>query len=344
MPGSQRDYRKQEILEDARSWLNELERTERLHREMEEDRGQEYKEDIRTDEMRTISLEYGLQVDGYVDVHVSEDRMTCLMNLYPPSLDGNFPDITAINEAMASCGVTAPIQGDVVLKALQELREKRETLFDVILLRGRAPVNRIMEHLIIDKKLLGKRIPPEHGGQIDHREFSPFHIIEKGQTVGRVVSEKPGSEGITVTGQKIPFETIAPQTILTGENVEIRGDELIALKDGRLFLENNTVSIKEILEIRGDVGYETGHIDFPGDIVLNGTVKDGFAVKAGQDVMASGTLDVTNLEAGGDIIALKGLIGRKDGGRSSEGVRSRLNSSNNATWRPEERFGSMWES
>ena len=44
--------------------------------------------------------------------------------------------------------------------------------------------------------------------------------------------------------------------------------------------------VDEVLGVATDVDYHSGNIDFPGDVIIQGDVKDGFAVKAGKSSSA----------------------------------------------------------
>lgn len=71
--------------------------------------------------------------------------------------------------------------------------------------------------------------------------------------------------------------------------------------------------MNEVLEIDDDVDYKTGHINFPGDVIIRGEVKDGFKVHSRGSIFCAKTLDASEVISGKDLIVQQGIIGRNKG-------------------------------
>jgi hypothetical protein len=71
--------------------------------------------------------------------------------------------------------------------------------------------------------------------------------------------------------------------------------------------------VNEVLEVAGDVDYTIGHINFPGDVIIKGEIKDGFKVHSGGSVFCAKTLDASEVIAKKDLIVKQGIIGRNKG-------------------------------
>ncbi|MDZ7793183.1 MAG: FapA family protein [Spirochaetia bacterium] len=82
---------------------------------------------------------------------------------------------------------------------------------------------------------------------------------------------------------------------------------------GRFIHEEGSFGVKEVLEISNNVDYHTGNIDFPGDVIIYGEVKDRFTVQSGGSIFCSSTLDAHDVSCKGDLVVTGGIIGRKDG-------------------------------
>ena len=63
------------------------------------------------------------------------------------------------------------------------------------------------------------------------------------------------------------------------------------------------------LKIDGDIGLETGHVDFDGFINASGTVQEGYKVHGGK--LAAKEIYRAEVEIAGDIVLEGGLIGAK---------------------------------
>ena len=73
------------------------------------------------------------------------------------------------------------------------------------------------------------------------------------------------------------------------------------------------MAVDEVLVIKG-VDARYGHVNFSGSVVISGNVSEGMQVKAGGDINVAGFVESASLEAGGDIVVGRGIIGRQLGG------------------------------
>jgi uncharacterized protein (DUF342 family) len=65
-----------------------------------------------------------------------------------------------------------------------------------------------------------------------------------------------------------------------------------------------------VSEIEGDIDYSTGHVDFHGDVVVKGSVRALFRVKATGSVTIGENVETgARIEAGGDILISGGVVG-----------------------------------
>jgi len=69
--------------------------------------------------------------------------------------------------------------------------------------------------------------------------------------------------------------------------------------------------IDEVLDILGDIDLRVGNIDFPGDVVIRGEVRDGFAVKAGKSILCTGCIGAARIDCGGDLVTQQGIVGKE---------------------------------
>ncbi|MBB6062965.1 hypothetical protein HNP65_001428 [Thermosipho japonicus] len=152
---------------------------------------------------------------------------------------------------------------------------------------------------------------------IDFREF-PTHkriIVRKGQKIATVYEPTEGEDGINVFGEKIPGKVGNKVEIKLGNNVELKDNSIYSKVDGILIvnLNENFIDIGEVLEIKGDVDYSIGNIDFPGEVVITGDVKPGFVVRSKKDIKVEGIIEAaTVISLEGNII-VSGIKGRDKG-------------------------------
>ncbi|MDA8410141.1 MAG: FapA family protein, partial [Treponema sp.] len=71
--------------------------------------------------------------------------------------------------------------------------------------------------------------------------------------------------------------------------------------------------VEEVFVVKGGVDYHTGHIVFPGDVVVEGKVGDGFKVWSGASILCKFTLDAFDVNAKKDLVCLQGILGHGSG-------------------------------
>ncbi|HKK48882.1 MAG TPA: FapA family protein, partial [Alkalispirochaeta sp.] len=128
--------------------------------------------------------------------------------------------------------------------------------------------------------------------------------------VARLIPEEEGVPGKTVTGTEIPCGTENVSQLQPGDHTRLVDNEVVAEIGGQLQIRDNAFHVEDQLEISGAVGFETGSIEFPGDVVLRGEVKDGFHIWAGRSISSTVTVDVSEVYCRGDFSSTGGIIGR----------------------------------
>lgn len=83
----------------------------------------------------------------------------------------------------------------------------------------------------------------------------------------------------------------------------------MATLDGHLQYRNGVFHVQPLYNVFGNVDYGVGNIDFPGDVHITGDVKNGFIVQAKGNIVIDGMVEGAVIDAGGDIIIRKGVLG-----------------------------------
>ena len=137
-------------------------------------------------------------------------------------------------------------------------------------------------------------------GSIDFRERGPTPFVHKGDLLAVKEQPRPGTDGINVFKDPITVEPVADPQFIPGPGTLASEDGLsiYADTDGQPNLDPmGTITVNPELRIKGDVGYETGNIDFNGNIFVTGMIKEGFIVKG---------VNLTARETHGAIIDIQG--------------------------------------
>jgi uncharacterized protein (DUF342 family) len=145
-----------------------------------------------------------------------------------------------------------------------------------------------------------KLIPKElEDGNVDFYNLDLITNVRSGEVL---VIKTPPTEG---TPGKIIFnEIIQPKTgkdkmLVKGQNTEVINDGTVvrAKADGHVVVKDKAIHVLPVYEHLGDVDFTSGNLDFVGSVIVRGTVRTGFTVKAGGDVEIFDIIEGGNVKA-----------------------------------------------
>jgi hypothetical protein len=139
-------------------------------------------------------------------------------------------------------------------------------------------------------------------GTIDFKDRGDIPFVKKGQLLAKKVIWEQRPATPNVLGEYIRLEPLEQVTLKggTGTRLSEDGFALYATDEGEPSLDNRgIVSVYQELIIKKDVGFETGHIDFEGNVFVHGNIKDGFKVSCA---------NLTVNEINGGIISANGNL------------------------------------
>lgn len=135
-----------------------------------------------------------------------------------------------------------------------------------------------------------------------------------GVTKGTLLAEKtpmiPETHGMDVFGHEILVEVAKDVLMLSGSGIDKSADglKLYAAADGRVeFSALGKLAVLPELIIYGDIGYETGNIEFDGIVEVRGIIQDGFRVKAGS--LMAREISKATVEVFGNLSVSGGILG-----------------------------------
>lgn len=148
-------------------------------------------------------------------------------------------------------------------------------------------------------------------GFVDFKDIGTVRNISSGTVIANIVHETKGEEGTTVFNTQIKALDGVPPKVTFSENIAVSDDGLtiVATADGNLVWKDGRFSVETVVKIDGDIDMSTGNIEFVGDVVVLGDVKEGFVVTSGKDILVKGGIFSSSITAAGKITVRKGAIG-----------------------------------
>lgn len=244
-----------------------------------------------------------------IQVAISPDKMEAFVSLN--LVKGDVVTLSQIENKLKEKGVVYGILKDNLLDAIN-----RSLFSQSILAAKGAPPSVGADAAYQDKVILKRKPTPKEleGGRVDYYELGVISKVDKDMLLAVKVPPLEGTPGSTVTGEKIPSPKGKDKPLPSGEGTTIskNGMSLLAERAGHAFIENDLICVKPVLLITGDVGFQTGNIDFPGKVIISGSIKAKFKVQAQDDIIISGDVEGAEIRSSaGNIIIEGGVKGQK---------------------------------
>lgn len=160
-------------------------------------------------------------------------------------------------------------------------------------------------------------------GSIDFQDRGEIPFVEDGAFLAAKIFAEEGRPGIDVFGKEIPIEDPSDLTFAPGPGTRISEDgvRIYATTAGQPHLDAmGNISVCPEYQVKGDLGFETGDVDFDGNVVVNGAVKQGFKVKCssltareiqGAEIDVEGDLNVSMGIVDTELVKVKGSVQAK---------------------------------
>jgi uncharacterized protein len=167
-------------------------------------------------------------------------------------------------------------------------------------------------------------------GSLDFKERNIFPAVHPDDLLAECRLPVPGQPGRTVRDKELPVDAPIQVVLVAGENVRLEREEEIqrlyasaaggaALKTeiqepkpGSVETRKYIIHVQPVASVEEDVGYETGNIDFKGNVEVAGSVNSGFHIHATGDIVISGSMEAgSEIRADGDIVVQQGIVGRE---------------------------------
>ncbi|MDR1399919.1 MAG: FapA family protein [Treponema sp.] len=268
--------------------------------------------------------------DSMVQVSITDQDMKAFIIVNPPGPAGCDPSFNTIMAVLKASRVVFGFDE----QAINNFVDRPSYKTPVLVAEGRKPVNGgdayIQYNFEVDTSKT--QIEEKSDGSVDFKDKGTVQNVVKGQPLAKKIPAEQGVEGKTVLGTYLPANNGKDSELQLGANVHLDEDRETILADinGQVLIVNGKISVEPILNIQGNVDIKTGNIIFLGTVIVNGSVEDGFIVKAEGNIEVKGTIGKAEVEAEGDIRAYKGITGR-NGGMIKAGKRVYASFVENAT-------------
>jgi hypothetical protein len=210
--------------------------------------------------------------------------------------------------------------GDDLVKQLRQggivLDEAREQ-------RVRAACDPATRHAAADGTVLLVEVTPSTADTPARFEPAPGlsldaptpQLVSASQVLATLVPATPGSPGIDLYGAPLAPASATKIEPVIGEGVAVDPDgrTLRATADGSLHLFPHLVAVLPVKVIDGDLDANLSPLEFAGDVIVRGSVKDLVKLAVGKSLFVAGAIEAADVTAGRDVHVGGGIVGRDKG-------------------------------
>ncbi len=248
-------------------------------------------------------------LDAQVTVITTSGQMTAWVLCYPPVGDGQELSVEMLRAALDGSGVVFGLD-EKLIERLPQDPKRYLRLF--LVAQGRLAVNG-KDGSVVDlfPRQPEQKLEADEFGQLDYTQLNLIQNVEEGGVICRIIPPTMGVPGYTVQNKELSAKDGRPATPPAGRNTEVTedGTAVVATKTGDVKFNGRAFTVRQVMEIDGNVDYAVGSINYVGDVHVHGDVLSGFSIQAMGDITVDGVVEACTIEAGGDLVVAKGIAG-----------------------------------
>jgi len=251
-----------------------------------------------------------------IDISLSKDSMQAEMNLTAGWGDNQI-SIDDILAELSSFHIHLGIDKKKITEQLTQLSTLSPgEKIKIIVAEGQLPIHGKNAELkrqvsLARERLLQPQLKTD--GNVDMRNLGEINMVQTNDVLIEKIPADDGTKGFNLLGKELLPKSGKDTKLQAGPGTRIDPNNplrLLATMTGQAVEVRGILQIDDMLTIKNvDVG--TGHITFKGSILITGDVDAEMIVKSSGDITVMGFVDSATLEAEGDIIVNKGILGRQ---------------------------------
>ncbi len=248
-----------------------------------------------------------------VELEVSADGMQALLSIYES------PDFVRENILEVQAQIKKLLTENNIIYGIKQLDIMSFKTGKPLIIAQGTPPEKGKDAQISYLKLAEKKPLIDETGKADYFDMNFIVEIKEGSWLGEKIPPQSGKPGKNIFGEEVPA--------LQGSDAPLKYDPKSAYEieeDGKIVIRSKTkgvineinglLTVQKHLVIDGDVGLETGNLQFDGSIQVKGTVMQGYSVIASGDISIESKEGVNSAEliksTEGDIFIKGGIFGR----------------------------------
>ncbi|WP_053069850.1 DUF342 domain-containing protein [Clostridium novyi] len=217
----------------------------------------------------------------------------------------NLYTIDEIKKILLSKGIKVGVIEENLYKLV-----KMENSQDILIAKGRKPIQSIDDKINIKFDVDNeKAFKEDKNGNIDYKSIGRVKEVKIGEVLAVIEPGIDGKNGIDVKGCIKKCCKRKKVNIKLGQGCKFKNDNIIVSTiEGKPTFKGGVISVHAVHNVEKDVDITTGNIDFVGDVVIFGSVKEGMIVECGQNLIVNKNIEHAKLYSKRDMIVRGNVI------------------------------------
>ncbi len=251
--------------------------------------------------------------DADVQIRLSQDKVHAWLFIIPPGKHGKELTTTALSKILADNGVVYGINTFLIDRIVKE-----SMYFKMLeVAKGNYPVNGTngKVHELMSRESHKINLVEDEHGRVNNKELGLIKSVHSGEVIAEIDLPTNATDGVQVTGESVKGVDGKYPEVPVGTNTVLSEDRktIVSAIDGELYYSNGVFNVRKVLKIDHDVDLSVGNINFAGDLIINGNIREGFSVKCEGNMKIFGLAEASEITAGGNIFIEKGIFGGSKG-------------------------------
>ncbi|MBU1341466.1 MAG: DUF342 domain-containing protein [Proteobacteria bacterium] len=261
-----------------------------------------------------------VKLDEQFELTLSTNKTKAFIKI--KTTDNNILNLAYVKQFLEKNKIINGVKEDPVIESWLHKTSLGDAPF--IIAQGREPKYpknaEIRYHFPTDFLHAGK---VNEDGSINFKDRGEIPYVAEEAFLAAKIFPEEGSAGIDVQGREIVVEEPVDMSFSAGPGTRLSEDgvRIYATTAGQPHLDAmGNISVCPEFQLKGDLGFETGDVNFDGNVIVNGAVKQGFKVKCasltaqeiqGAEIDISGDLNVSLGIVDTELVKVKGSVQAK---------------------------------
>ena len=248
-----------------------------------------------------------LAING-LELIISEDGLMATLRI-PKDMDPSSLTVEDIKSSLREMDIVYGIVDEALIRGFLNSKVFREKPFKIA--EGKAPVKgrdgSVAFFFDTDYLKIGQ---VSESGSIDFKDRGEIPFVTQGTILAEITPAMAGKNGKDIFGRDLLVQEVKSVFLKCEHGAQLSEDgrKAVATVSGQPKLSfGNRLHVLTEIVIPGDVGFETGHVDFEGNVTIKGSVQNDFHVK-GANITAEEIL-AAHIVARGDLVVKTGITG-----------------------------------